>query len=104
MEKIATVSGIDSGGSYSARLCGQSPARTTTTARPDTIVSIEKIPTNILRKLDIDADRYVVAAQISATAPSSAAPGFNWIAGCTRATTANSATQTLNGFMGLSRF
>ena len=79
MEKIATVSGSDSGGCSSAKYAGQSPARATTTARPNMIVSVEKMPTSILRKLEIPLDLKVVAAQISTVKPRSAPSRFAWM-------------------------
>ena len=60
MEKIATVSDSDSGGSSSAKYVGHKPARAATTASPKMIVSTEKIATKILRKLDMVAEREVV--------------------------------------------
>ena len=41
---------------------------------PKTMVSIEKMPMKILRKLEIDDDRKVVKAQIRATTPENAPP------------------------------
>src|SRR3954469_9314044 len=70
-------------------------------ARPKTIVSVEKMPTNIFRKLDIAVDLNVVTAQSRATTPNSASEKFISIAGCTNANRPNSATQMLNSFMGV---
>ena len=67
---------------------------------PNTIVSVEKMLTNILRKLDILDARNVVTAQTRTAPPSSAAAMFICMTGCTSAARPNSATATLNGFMG----
>ncbi len=63
------------------------------------MVSIAKMPTKILRKLEIALDQKVAAAHRSATTPSSRPATFPWIAGCTNASRPNKATQMLSGFM-----
>jgi hypothetical protein len=64
------------------------------------MVSVEKMPTNILRKLEIRVDIKVVAAQIKAVAPRRSPCRFPWTVGWISATSPNSATATANGFMG----
>src|SRR4051794_37658587 len=70
-------------------------------ARPKTIVSVEKIPTNIFRKLDMAVDLNVVTAHSRAATPNNAPEKFISIAGCTSAKRPNSATQMLNSFIGV---
>src|ERR1700704_4219955 len=66
------------------------------------MVSIEKRPTKILRKLDIPVERKVVKAHNRAVMPRPAADASCAVAATTSARRPNSATLTLSGFIDLS--
>ena len=64
------------------------------------MVSVEKMPTNILRKLEIPVDLKVVAAQIRAVTPIRSPSRLPWMVGWISATRPNSATAAANSLMG----
>src|SRR5215469_2984152 len=64
------------------------------------MVSVEKMPTNILRKLDIPVAPNVVSAHTRAAAPRTAVVGSPMVRATTSATMPNSPTPMLKGFMG----
>src|SRR5580700_5817777 len=66
------------------------------------MVSVEKMPTNIFRKLDIAVERNVVNAHSREVTPRTAEVTSLAVAATTSATRPNSATPMLNGFMGSS--
>src|SRR6516162_8190258 len=103
MEKIATVRGSDSGGKYPAYASGHRPSRPASTGRPKTIVSVEKMPMKILRKLEILDALKVAKAHRSATAPSTAVVASSPVAATTNARMPNSPTPILKDFMGVIR-
>src|SRR5258708_9133552 len=99
MEKIATVRGRDSGGRYEGRSDGDSFTLPESTARPNTMVSVEKMPMKILRKLDIPVALKVVKAHNSAAAPRTAVVASSPLAATASAMMPNNPTPMLKDFM-----
>ena len=67
------------------------------------MVSVEKMLTNILRKLEVDVERNVVSAHIRATPPRTEADRSRLVWANTSARIPNSAAIRLNIFMGIVR-
>src|SRR5258707_9824823 len=103
MEKIATVRGSDSGGRYSAKSAGHSFTLPASTARPNTMVSVEKMPMKILRKLDIPVALKVVKAHNSAAAPRTAVVASSPLAATASAMMPNNPRPMLKSFIGMIR-